>query len=245
MPTRERTSSLFRTLKSLDDTILDKNEVEIIIVCDNDDYETRKKLEIINSDFPRLNIQKLFRERTIFLNRDYYNFAAHKAVGDFLWVIADDLTFYVQGWDQIIFERLEHFCHHNKDRIICASIRDNTPKPSPHLPKFPCFPMFSKEVFRAIGMLLHPKIPTWGADYLAYRMFFPINRLLFIDDQVYVNHISNHTHQCVSDKTNERIGSIFNQLKNVPAHNIQRIEREEVPILRDHLQKYIGEHSNG
>jgi len=239
IPTRERVASLNRTLRSLNETAVEKSQIEIIIICDNDDYDTKKLLDRIHPEYPDLIIKTHYRERTVFLNRDYYNWGASFATGRFIWVLGDDVTFSVERWDEAILIFLEQFCKDYPDKVFCVGIKDNTPKPNHILPKFPCFPLFTKEAYLATGVLFHPKVPTWGADYLIYQTYKPVNRLFFISDRCYINHVSNHTGQVESDKTNIRIGNIFNQMKNMPVHNIQRIERDEIPFMRQKLTKYI------
>lgn len=240
IPTRERTTFLGPLLESIITTAKEPQNLEILFGVDDDDRTSQKKVKFYIEDYKgKLNIRLLTRRRTIFLNRDYYAWLGFKATGDLLWVLGDDIRFYIPEWDIIIGRSIEHYFETHPDRIVCASIRDNTPKPNQKLPKFPCFPLFSKEAFKVSGMLLHPKIPTWGADYVAYMTYKPIDRLLEFNDRVYLNHKSYHTKQVEADKTAKRIGAIFNQLKNVPVHNIQRILREEVPFIRKKLQLHI------
>ena len=246
VPTRERVSSLARLFKSIFDTTIHKDQIEILCAVDPDDLKTLQHLPDLINKYKKIIDIRLHQRpyRTQFLNKDYYNWLAERARGDFMWILGDDLVFYIKEWDEYILERINGFFKHNPSRILCASIKDNTPKPSHHLPNFPCFPMFSKETFKVMGYLLHPKVPTWGADYISYQTFKPINRLLEIHDKVFLNHISYHTRQCEADKVTRRVGNIFNQLKNVRFHNIQRIEREELPETRKRLNKYIVEHAN-
>lgn len=240
IPSRERTPFLSPLVESIFNKTKEKEFIEVLFIIDDDDRTTKIKVESLQEEYKdKLDIKIHVRRRSIFLNRDYYTYLATKAIGDFLWVLGDDIRIYVDNWDIIIGRGIEHYFETRLDRIVCASIRDNTPKPNDKLPKFPCFPMFSKEAFQVTGMLLHPKIPTWGADYVAYMIYSKVDRLLEFKDIVYLNHISNHTHQVPVDRTNERIGAIFNQLKNVSAHNIQRIEREECPAIRQSILNHI------
>ncbi len=242
IPTRERPNSVIRLLTSINEKTKKKEMLEILFAVDQDDFSSIKNLNHLQEFYKDILDIKVFikRNRSIFLNRDYYNWLAEKATGDMLWILGDDVVFYIDEWETFVEEKLENYFNVFRDRIVCASIRDNTPKPSPHLPKFPCFPMFSKEAFKVMGFLLHPKVPTWGADYVAYVTFEPLKRLFEIWDKVFLNHVSYHTRQVKEDKTNIRIGHIFNQMKNIPVHNIDRIEREELPNIRHKLQDYIN-----
>lgn len=243
VPTRSRPSYLDVLIPNIYDKTTNLEDIEILFAVDEDDLISQGKVKFLQKKYSDMTIHLHIRKRTEFLNRDYYNWLATFAKGDFLWIFGDDLTIHINGWDEIIKERLDEYFITHKDRIVCASIRDNTPKPSPYLPKFPCFPMFSREAFEVSEMLLHPKIPTWGADYLAYVIYEPIKRLLIIEEEVYLNHKSYHTKQVTADGVANRIGSIFNRMKMIPENNIQRIEREEVPIIKQKLLAYINLHN--
>jgi len=240
IPTRERTHMLTDLFESLIKTTHDLSLIEILFAVDTDDDRTKEFLETSIVKYKDiLDIKYYLRERSILLNEDYYNWLAKKATGQFFWILGDDVSFTKEGWDIEIKIGLDAFCEAHKDTIVCASIHDNTPPPSSKLPKFPCFPLFSRKVLEINGFLLHPKIPTWGADYVSYVTFEPIKRLLEFKNGCYLNHKSWHTRQVEVDNVNERIGYIFNQLKNVPHHNIQRIIEEEIPTIRGKMKDFI------
>jgi len=243
VPTRERASGLERFMNSVWKTTTHKKNIEVLFGCDEDDNQADAVTKHIINQYRTIHMEVHKRKRSVYLNKDYYNWLAEKAHGDFYWILADDLEIMAYNWDEIILNHINAFLADKPDRIVCASIKDNTPPPSHLLPKFPCFPMFSKQVLEALGFLLHPRVPNWGADYVAYQTFKPIGRLLQIHDRNYLNHISWHTKQIKPDKTNVRIGNIFNELKMVPEHNVDRILAGEVPKHRGKLNKFIGEHN--
>lgn len=242
-PTRERLQEFKRYIESIRNTTKHPENIEILVVCDDDHLPTIDNIQSLQKEYPQLNIRYFLRKRTIYLNKDYYNWLAQYARGDYLWISADDLRFLIEGWDEIILQIVNDYLIFKKDRIVCFGIKDNTPKPSQHLPKFPCFPMFTKECYKALGFLLHPEIPTWGADYLIYQLYNKIGRFERIENKVYLNHISPHTKAVEEDNISRRVGCIFNQLKNVPQHNIQNLERILIPKQVKILQEYIREHS--
>ena len=242
VPHRERIKPVITYVQSIDRTVKDPSKIEIIFILDDNHPPTEDNIKNLQIRYKHLNIKYYIRSRTPYTNKDYYNYGAQYAQGKYIWVNADDLVMLQHHWDERIFNFLETHLKDKKDRIICASIKDNTPKPSPHLPKFPCFPLFSREVLEVLGYILYPKIPTWGADYIAYQIFHPIHRLLEIQDKCYINHISYHTKTAVEDNVSKTVGATFNALKNVPYHNIQRIEKEELPLVREKLLNYIKNH---
>lgn len=242
VPTRERIVELTRLLRSLYLTVTNKADVEILLAIDNDDALTKNYLPNLITQFEMFKIRPFYRDSSgefVFINRDYYNWLAEQAEGKYLWISADDITYEVIGWDVIIPRYIEGYLNDRPDRIMCAGIKDNTPKPSPHLPPFPCFPLITRETFKHLGFILHPFVPTWGADYLLYLLYTGVNRYLVIDNEVYINHISYHTRQCVADKITERIGHTFNRLKMRPEYNIDRHAGETLPTQIEELKNYI------
>lgn len=240
-PSRNRTFSLQRLLQSLEFTTTYKQDFELLIIIDNDDTPTRNYLETIlnTKQYPNINIKIISRERSDYLNRDYYNYGAQYAQGDFLWAIGDDVEFKVINWDVRIINHLNGFISNKTDKIICAGIRDNTPKPKPSLPMFPCFPLISKEAFKAVGYLLSPNVPTWGADYLIYLLYNGANRYLAIRDDEYLHHIGVHTKSGPKDETAQSIEDRFRKYQFVPENNIDRTAESIIPGEIERLKQYI------
>ena len=247
VPSRERPELIKRFMESLWTMTLHKKDVEILFILDDDDTATHANITSICASYQSQyhNIRILTRPRSEFLNEDYYNFAARQAVGDLIWVLADDLEIVAPRWDETVVQEATNFAVKYPDKIFCISLLDNTKPPSHRLPKFPCFPMFTKECLPALGgWILHPKVPTWGCDFVSYCIFEPMGRLLQLHNKVFVNHISWHTKQVGIDHINHRIGDIFNRLKMVPHHNTDRIIAEEVPNIRMELREKIANFYN-
>jgi len=108
------------------------------------------------------------------------------------------------------------------------------------LPQFPCFPLVSKEAMNLMQFVLHPNIPTWGADYALYKLYTQANRYLEIKDRVYLNHVSFHTKQVPEDATAKRIGKTFNQLKMRPEYNVDRLCATLVVEQANKMKEYIA-----
>lgn len=233
VPTRDRMQLLQKFVDSVAKMTRNLQNIEIVYICDDDDMRTPKTINNLEQQYPQIAMKTLVRPRSEMLNEDYYNHAARNCSGDLFWILADDLELVSPNWDDTVQIETESFYKKFPDKIICVSMKDNTPPPSHRLPKFPCFPMFTRECLKAQeGWILHPKVPTWGADYVTYCIFYPLGRLLELHNKNYVNHISWHTKQVEVDHINHRIGDIFNRLKMVPHHNTDRIIAEEVPTIR-------------
>ena len=248
VPTRNRPQSFHRFIESVYKMTQYKQNVEFLFAVDEDDAESKQYvtqgIEQYRQHF--LDMRMLVRPRTEMLNNDYYNWLADQAIGDLYWVLADDLEFAAPNWDEKVNIEVNNFYVKYPDRIICVSIKDNTPPPSHKLPKFPCFPMLTREAKKALGeWILFPKTPTWGADYITYCIFQPLDRILQIHDRNYLIHYSWHTKTAPVDATNQRIGEIFNRLKGVPHYNTDRAIDHEVPTIRGQLMDRVREFQQG
>ncbi len=240
IPTRDRPVLFHRAMESIYTHTTHKNDIEILVICDTCDPQSPLYVEDAQKKWPSLNIRLLLRERSEFSNRDYYNWAADQSVGELVWIFADDLEIVKYNWDEVIWEGYQAAKRNRMDNVLCLSIKDNTPVPRHDMPKFPCFPMFTRECRAFFGWWLHPAPPNWGVDYICYQIMNPSGSIIAFHQDNFLNHISYHTHQCKEDATSLRIGSIFNRLKMIPKFNTDRILGEEVPDL----QKRLAEHIN-
>ena len=240
IPTRDRPVLFHRTIESIFTHTYQKRDIEIVVVCDNDDPVSQAYVKDAIYKWPALSMRLLTRERTEFSNRDYYNWAADQAFGDLIWIFADDLEIVKFNWDVVIWEGYQQAKRSRTDNVFCLSIKDNTPVPRHDMPKFPCFPMFTRECRAFFGWWLHPVPPNWGVDYICYQIMNPSRSIINFHDDNFLNHISYHTHQVPTDATGARIGNIFNKLKMIPKFNTDRILQEEVPELRKKLQEHIS-----
>lgn len=239
IPTRDRPKQLARFIDSVYRTTTHKKNIEILFAVDDDDTVSQGYVNDLISQYkPHMSMALYTRTRSDMLNDDYYNWLGKKATGDLMWILADDLEIVQYKWDEMVWQEIVNFTFKYPDKIFCISIKDNTPVPRHDMPKFPCFPMMTREAMNALGWLLFPKTPTWGADFISYCIFQPIERLLEIHNTNYINHISWHNKQVEVDATNFRVGEIFNRLKMIPHFNTDRAIKEEVPNIRlDLLQK--------
>ena len=239
-PTRDRPIQRENLIKSILTTTTNLNNVELLFAVDKDDLRSQDNINDLISKYKQLKIRVFIRNRSIFLNRDYYNWLAGFADGDFFWVIGDDLLFSYGGWDVYIERKINDYLIDKKDRIICVGAADDTPRPSDRLPHFPCFPMLSKEAVKAIGFVLPPEIPTWGADYLIYELYRRVGRLLIIGEYVFLRHISHHTKKINEDGVSKRIGEIFNTLKMRKEYNTDEYLRTKLPLQVEYLRNVIS-----
>lgn len=238
-PTKERPSPLQRLIQSIQDTTFNKNNIELILIIDDNDTITLNFIPSLLNSFKNLNIKYFTRTSSIMLNQDYYNFGASQSEGKYIWIIGDDVIFLVSNWDEIVYNKIESYLSDKPDKIVCAGIKDTTPKPKPSLPMFPCFPLVSRIAFEQMGFVLHPFIPTWGADYLIYLLYTGAGRYLEIADRDYLHHISVHTKTAPKDNTAVQVERTFNQLKMNDLHNIDLHASTTIPKQIEELKQKI------
>ena len=157
------------------------------------------------------------------MNENYYNWLARKSEGEFIWCCADDVIFMIRAWDTIIHADIRRYLASKTDRILCVNVLDNTPAPGDppgNKKEYPCFPMFSREVLDVLGCVLPPQLPTWGADKYTYSLFSQVNRMLFIHDKCYLNHVSYHKNykKVTPDELTVRAGHLCAKYSAIDKH---------------------------
>lgn len=240
-PTRQRQGIVPVMLDSVRTYTKNKENIEVLFAIDNDDIETLTSMKnYIVERYKDLNVRYFRRDRTEMLNNDYYNWLAGFSTGKYIWIIADDVRLKVMNWDIIISTKIESFLENKPDRILGVGIRDNTPPPKRSLPDFPCFPLVTREAYNLMGFILHPFVPTWGADYLFYLLYNGAGRYLPISDIIYLDHVSWHNKTAPKDVTARRIQDIFARLQHVQHHNIDYNAARTIPGQSAKIREYIN-----
>lgn len=241
-PTRKRVESVKRLLNSLRDTCLDSLCFEVLFAYDFDDERTAFALSQFVKEFKELNIVLYGRDHSHMLNEDYHNWLAHKAKGDYLWVIGDDVVFKTWHWDEVLWRYIREFEGRYRDRIMLIGVDDSTPPPKGRPKDFSCFPIISRKAFEVTGFFFPGRIPTWGADTVVADIYRPVNRLLFVPE-VKLLHVSHHTDGSVPrDETSYGIEIAFRQQGAQP---ITLSESVDVPAAISKIKAYIREVNGG
>lgn len=234
VPTRKRQQSLLQMLDSVKATAAKPEKIEVLIAHDIDERFHQSTIKKIHST--DLNTQIFKRERSSFLNEDYYNWLAKKSTGKYLWPIGDDVRFLTPNWDTILSEEIEKELQNKPDRILYIETEDGTEA------KHCCFPLVTREVLNFFGQIFHPSILTWGADRTLYEvMGHPsIKRTLKVM-RVSLDHISYHDGKAPMDETAKSVRNRF--MSDPQQHN--RVTAFIVPKQIELLAKYLTEKSNG
>jgi len=243
-PTRHRCHGIYHFLNSAYRTAWRYDTFEVIFICDEDDKASPLWIEICKDKFPEMNISYYVRERTEFLNRDYFNWGTKFAKGKYFWVVGDDLEFILPHWDRAVFDCLDKYCGRyfdslipiKNDRIVYINIKCDTPKPVEVEYDFSCFPIISREAVETVGFFMIPEIPSWCSDYTIALLYNQTNRIMETPVQTF-KHIGVETGVIIGDKVTERMNEIMKK------YNSQAIakkwEMEKLPILKNKINQKI------
>jgi len=226
-PSRLRPKQLFELYNNIVDTVTEPTEVELLIKFDLDD--------IVPSWIINETVGKLCKFycglRSEYLQRDYYNWLAEKATGDYLWAIGDDVRFKTKGWDRFIPIRIEDYLLNKPDRIAYIYV-DEEGSTALH----PCFPLITKEAYKATGMYFHPELLSWGADRTLYELYEGIDRMYHIPN-IEIKHLSYHDGKGIFDETAGSMKERF--FRDPDCHN--KVSRDIVPKQIEYLRGVIND----
>ncbi len=211
-PTRDRTANIQRLIENIVNTVHNIENIELLFACDSDDATSMYFINQQRNKYPTFNIRYYYRERSEWLNRDYYNWLTEKATGEFCWLMGDDLIFAINQWDRIVLDALDNFLKDKKDRIAYVNVQSDTPNPPGIDYKFSGFPVISKEAINTLGFFMIPELPSWCGDYLLPLLYGndKVNRMINIE-KVILSHISSHTQKVLGDNITYRLGLICNK----------------------------------
>ena len=228
-PTRNRVHFVEQLFYNLEQSIAKPDNVELILMSDYDDKATYDLFQ--KQPTQKFQITYIRQDRSEYLNKDYYNYAATKAQGDYLWAIGDDVRFLTYFWDMKLTEKIEEIL--KPDRIGYFSVTEEGSQA-----KHPCFPIITKESFQALKIYFHPQLMSWGADRTLYEVYSAnsIRRCFHIPD-VSINHLSYHDKKAVCDDTAKSMKERF--FRDPECHN--KVSMYQVPQHIKILERYINE----
>jgi hypothetical protein len=220
-PTRGRQKNIDDLRENVLNTVSDQYNIELLIKQDGD--------SLIELDSRYTFIKSFIGTRSDYLNRDYYNFLAKEAQGDYLFSIGDDVRFITKDWDKILEEKIEAYLKDKPDRIAYISVSERGSQA-----KHPCFPLITKEAFQTIGMYFHPQLLSWGADRCLYELYSGVNRILHIPE-IEIEHLSYHDGKAPRDETANSMRERF--FRDPNCHN--KISQDIIPNQIEELGNYI------
>lgn len=190
IPTRFRVTFVQNLLKSIYDSSLHKDKVEIHVAYDSDDILTK---EIVNN-YQEAPIKTYFheRERSQNINHDYYNWMAKEfAIGKYVIMVNDDTLFELLGWDDRAINSLKIWEERFPDGILYGLTEDFEKEPSRNkINWMSCFPLVSRKVVDILGHIFDPEFIRDGADWALNSTFRSIDRVVNLRDCIVIKHLS-------------------------------------------------------
>lgn len=234
VPTRGRPRYVKQLLHTLQDTVSDLNSIELLVAYDRDDDITIRELSGIGTkDFP---VKFFSRQRSEWLNKDYYNYLAGEASGDYFFGVGDDVRFLTKDWTALLENKIEAYLTDKEDRIAYISVNEQGSKAT-----HPCFPLITKEAFKVLGEYHCSKLMSWGSDRILWEIYAhpTISRVLSVSE-VSIQHLSYHDGTAPFDETARSMKERF--FRDPNCHN--SVSMYCVPQYRRIIENYIKEFNN-
>lgn len=224
VPSRGREKNITKLIDNVCGTVSNLDNIEILLKLDEDNLY---KLDSRYNWFVKSFISK----QSPYLNRDYYNFLANEAKGDYLFSIGDDVKFLTKDWDLLLLEKIETYLFYLPDRIAYISVNEVDSQA-----KHPCFPLITKEAFQVLGEYHCPQLLSWGSDRILWEIYSGVGRILHIPE-ISIKHLSYHDGSAPFDETAKSMKERF--FRNPNCHNF--VSENIVPKHIEKLKKYIEE----
>jgi hypothetical protein len=205
-PIRENLNELHRMMESLEATTENLEEIEVVLVIDKCDKLLSPMVPDLQKKYKKFNLHFHKVDRSEHFVKDYYNFAAKKAIGRWILAINIDVIFMTPSWDRLIASKMEAAAEIHKDDILYGIVRDGLPREGdPGLEgckkaiwhrkvDFSCWILTSKAFVNFYGGMMNEINWLWGADHwtgLTWQQVLSGSRVVMIRD-VFIDHISHH-----------------------------------------------------
>lgn len=164
---RGRYDLLRKFIESAFETASDPNAIEMKLMIDDDDIDSRNIILSYQSKYKTLD--KGSQTRNKFLNKNYINVASLFARGRLQWALGNDVELLTQNWDKLLIEQFDDFLATKPDRVAYGYISDDIHKEMSE--GGCCFPVITKETVDTLGFLMPPELATWSADHFLWVIF--------------------------------------------------------------------------
>ncbi len=198
---RGRYAMLERFIRSAFATASRPEEVELFVMSDDDDSQTRDLTKHLQRANPTWNLRSHSQPRSLNLNRDYINAGVAMGTGRYTWALGNDVEIVTPGWDEIVLREAEAYFADKPDRIAFIYIDDDLHKPGD---QGGCnFPILSRESVDAVGFHMPPEFTTWGADHWLWEMYTRLVEARVLSCRsVRILHHAHHTGRASRDEIN-------------------------------------------
>ena len=189
-PSYKRPSSIERFCKSIHDTAVHKEKIEIVFGVHEDDPDSIKKIKELDSKLKmsvRYALVKRHRNGEFnfsFMWNQLYGHAKYDIIGFF----GDDVVFKTPGWDEEVFKEFD------KDKQVMVSCNDVHVQRGHNAILF----FTHREVHDKIGHYMNEKYRRWYMDTFLDRIYRGMGKLHYREDLITEHHnplISKHHDQ--------------------------------------------------
>jgi hypothetical protein len=239
IPTRKRPIMIQNLLFSIYHTAKNKNQVETIVMYDEDDIVTCKKIEELKLIYINFPVRFIERPRHYSINNSYYNGMAKLSQGEYLVSVNDDTTFMKFNWDIETIDKLNKYMLDKPDGIVYGIVEDSDfcKKRVRAGINFSCFPLISKKAVNTLGFFFDPVFPKDGADWDIFGLYSKINRVVDLRKEFIIEHISVRSGRRVKDE-------LDSDLLPLPAGIIEPQAGINTIKYIDFLENYIKNYKN-
>ena len=233
IPTRFRPIFISNLLKSIYESTIKKEEVEILVAYDNDDEQTHNIIS--NYTSPPIKTSFYRRARSQNINNDYYNWLAlNYALGKYIIACNDDALFEMYGWDSRAFDKLANYEKVKEDGIIYGIPEDFEKENSRQLHNWmACFPLVSKKAIEIVGHMFDPEFLRDGADWALAATYRNVDRVVDLRDCIIIKHLSTRSGRRSWDSLDED----SRKLDGTPPPADSFVQRNSIKLI-DYINNY-------
>lgn len=176
----DRLKTLFGTIEN---TVRDIQNIEVLVRIDNDDKESVEFSKSLNSN---LNVKFFIGDRPDNLCASY-NELASRCAGDYLFVLNDDVDFLSKNWDDEIRKT-------PSDEVWLLAVHDTSCDKTPGR-SYGSFVIHTRASYEALGYFMDDKAKSLGGDVMLWRLYTAVEKTKWIN--AVVDHVYHNTVQKV------------------------------------------------
>jgi len=154
--------------------------VEMVIAVDDNDDELLTAYPGIVKSHESILTRVFIVKQSEHFTKDYWNFLAKQAQGRFILTVACDNKMFPQGWDEIIWKKMDAASKAFGDDFVCGLTKDNIRRTgeNPVYPIFSCHPVLSKTHVDVLGYFYDERYWSWGSDQAVALLYRRLGKLL-------------------------------------------------------------------
>ena len=206
LPSKERSKKFKRMMNSINNTISDKNRLELLLLLDENEIELDLYKNLVNNNFKDYNIKIFIKNIKTHAKRN--NFLASQCTGNIIFPINDDIIFESKFWDDCIDIEFSKF---KKNQPMCLWI--NCGKKYNYL--HTDFPIVNKKWFETLNYIGSEYFNFWYLDTWICALSHLSKRFL-VTNKITVKQFSADTFENEVDNT-----FLLNRKDGIPEKDLE------------------------